>query len=140
MPGQVAAYRSFGATLTNERWSWSAITDVGEVILTLWKDELNYRTKPASYDLFGHPRLAEWTDRPGNRERIEHLKWARDRSGGRFRVVIATAVDEDANIREIAEAYPRPNIIMRLVDLDERTGEFRAIMENSNALGPKGEK
>jgi len=133
MPAQVAAYRHFGATLANERWSWSARASDGWVVLTLWKDELNYRTKPASYDLFGHPRLAEWTDRSGNLERIENLKWATDHAGGKSRVLIATAVDERASPREIDEAYPQPNMVMRLVDLSERTGEFSAVIDNSHA-------
>ena len=126
MPGQVAAYASFGATLTNERWSWSARSSDGQVVLTLWKDEFNYKTVPASYDVRGHPRLSEWTNRPGNRERIENLKWARDHTGGKFRVVIATAVDEGASPRKIANAFAQPKMVMRLVELNEATGEFLA--------------
>lgn len=65
-------------------------------------------------------------DRPGNGERLENLKWARDHCDGLFRVVITVAKDEKAHPREIAECYPR-DLLMRLVDLDEATGEFRAI-------------
>jgi len=78
MSGLVAAYARFGAVLRNPQWSWSARTANGAVVLTLWRDEFNYQTRPASYDLRGHPRLPEWSNRPGNRERIENLKWARD--------------------------------------------------------------
>jgi len=36
------------------------------------------------------------------------------------------AVDEAANPREVAEAFPRDNLVMQLVQLDEETGVFRA--------------
>jgi hypothetical protein len=135
MSGPVAAYAHFGAVLRNPQWSWSARTKDGGVVLTLWKDEFNYKTKPVSYDLRGHPRLSEWIGRPGNRERIENLKWARDHSRGTFRVVIATAKDDTADPRQVAEAYPQTKMIMRLTDLDEETGEFRAeiVPEGGNA-------
>src|SRR6185295_15708127 len=103
MPGQVQAYAYFGATLKNERWSWSAIAPDGQVVLTLWKDEFNYKTRPWSYSVFGSPKLTKWKSRPGNRDRIEHLKYARDHSNGMFRVVIATAKRTTADVRQIAE-------------------------------------
>jgi hypothetical protein len=37
------------------------------------------------------------------------------------------ARDIDAVPREIADRYPDDGIVMRLVDLDEQTGEFSAV-------------
>lgn len=120
-----ASFRSFGAESTNPRWSWSARSADGKtVVLTLWRDLVRVQGKSASYDTFGRG-LEQWTDRPGNRERLENLKWARDHCGGLFRVVITVAKDANAHPREIAECYPH-DMLMRLVDLDEATGEFRA--------------
>ena len=126
MPGQVEAYRHFGITLRNDRWSWSGKTRDGTcVVLTLWKDEIDYSSRPPKISCFGNPRLVKRKDRPGNRERIENLKWARDHCGGRFGVVIATAVDREAQPRRISEAYPT-RLLMRIIDFNEDTGEFSA--------------
>jgi hypothetical protein len=80
--------------------------------------------------------------RLGNGERIENLKWAKEHADGKFWVVIATVVDKDADVRKIAEAYARPEIVMRLTDLDEDTGEFRAEMATEATMppAPEGEK
>jgi hypothetical protein len=131
LPGQVAAYAKYGARLTNNRWSWSAIAPDGKVVLTLWTDEFDYRASPPTYNIFGHRTLTAWKDRPGNRERIEHLRTVRDHRGGLFHVVIAKAKDAKAETREILEAYPRPDMVMRLTRLDEQTGEFEAVVETT---------
>lgn len=64
---------------------------------------------------------------PGNRERIENLKWARDHCDGLFRVVVTVARDTKEIPRHIADCFPKPNLVMRITDLDEETGEFRAV-------------
>lgn len=125
MSGQRAAYAKFGVTLRNYRWSWSGRNSAGEVVLTLWKDHFDYTTSRARYSTYGDQRLSEWISRPGNAELIENLKYARDHCGGKFKVVVATAIDTSAEPREIDEAYPS-KIVMQLVDLNENTGEFRA--------------
>jgi hypothetical protein len=79
-----------------------------------------------TYDSFDLEGSGEWRSLPGNRERIEILKWARDRCDGLFRVVITVAKDVSAVPRSIIECFPKHNIVMRLLDLDENTGEFRA--------------
>jgi hypothetical protein len=72
--------------LKNDQWSWSGVSSDGKVVvLTIWKDEMNYKSKPPSYNLFGHPSLSDWQDRPGNRERIENLN-------GREITVMASSV------------------------------------------------
>ncbi len=126
MSGIVAAYAQYGAELKNPQWSWSAIAPDGEVILTLWQDEFDYSAKPPCYDLFESPTLSLWSGRQGNKDRIEHLKHARDHREGRFRVVVAKALDPAADPRKIGEAFARPNMLMSLDALDERTGEFKA--------------
>jgi hypothetical protein len=132
MPGQVAAYSHFGITLKNDRWSWSGRTpDGSRVILTLWKDEIDYSSKPPMCNYFGHPKLSQWLNRAGNHERIENLKWARDHCGGLFGIVIATAVDVSAEPRKIADAYPT-TLRMRLVEFNEETGEFSAELVERN--------
>lgn len=121
-----AAFAHFGAKGRNPRWSWSARSEDGRtVVMTFWKDEFDYSTKPISYSSFG-PNTAVWTNRPGNKERVENLIWARDHCDGLLRVVITVAEDVKANPRRIASCTPQDKLIMRLVELNEETGEFRA--------------
>jgi hypothetical protein len=131
MSGLAEAFRAFGATPRNVRWSWSARTPDGRVIMTFWKDRFLPGSKPLSYSNFGSPTLAEWHDQLGNQERIENLKWAQDHCGGLMNVVIVVAEDESANPRHIADSYPRKNLIMKLTRLDDKTGEFSAINVNN---------
>ena len=42
-------------------------------------------------------------------------------------VVIIKAVDPNARPRRIAEAFPRKDLLMRLNELREETGEFSAV-------------
>ena len=68
-----AAFAHFGASGKNPRWSWSARSSDGAiVVLTLWRDEFDYTTKPVSYSSFGH-KVDLWLTRPGNKERLENL-------------------------------------------------------------------
>jgi hypothetical protein len=131
MTGIVKAYASFGITLTNERWSWSGRTpDKNLVVLTIWRDEIDYKQKPPTFSNVGHPKLQLWKDRNGNKERIELLKWTRDHLDGTFGVVIANAKDVNADPREATEAYST-KLKMRLGELNETTGEFTAIVISS---------
>ena len=125
MSGKVKAYAHFGVVLKNEQWSWSGRAADGRVVLSIWKEQIDYKSKPPRYNLFGDSRLPIWRSKPGNHERIENLKWTRDGQGGVFQVVIITAVDITAEPRKIAEAYPT-KLTMRLIDLDESSGEFSA--------------
>ena len=62
----------------------------------------------------------------GNKERIKHLQHCRDNLEGLFRVVITKAVDVNGYPREILECYPMEGIWMKLLKLDEETGECYA--------------
>jgi hypothetical protein len=93
--------------------------------MTFWSDQFGGR--PLSYSNVGSPNLAEWQEQAGNQERIENLKWARDHWDGKMGVVIIKAVDPNARPRRIAEAFPRKDLLMRLNELREETGEFSAV-------------
>ena len=125
MSGKVAAFAFYGVKLTNDRQSWSGISPSGEVVVGLWLDEFNYKVKPAIYQPNPATNVV-WRDKYGNRERIEHLKRVRDSADRHFRVVVMKAVDEKTDPREVDEAYPRENMLMELIELDEDTGVFKA--------------
>jgi hypothetical protein len=128
MLGLAVAFKKAGATAKNPRWSWSARSKNGKVVLmTLWKDLINYKTNPISYSTFDRENLSVSIDKPGNRERLENLKWVRDHCDGLFRVIITTAKDVKADTREIEDAHFQARMIMKLVELREETGELRAV-------------
>ena len=127
MSGKVKAFAELGVSLRNDRWSWSGkTTDGTTVVLQLWKDRLNYKTKPISYSDFDDPLLPKWINLPGNRERIENLKWEQEHCDNKFRVVIGVAKDVTSETRETAEAYAKRNMVMKIVEFDQNSGEFRA--------------
>ena len=126
MTGLAAAFKKFGAKGKNSRWSWSArSSDDLTVVVTFWSDILKFEGGTVYYDTFGR-NTGVWEARNGNRERIENLKWARDKCGGNLGVVITVAKDVGATPREIANCYDRKDIRMTLIELNELTGEFRA--------------
>lgn len=93
--------------------------------MTFWRDESDYSTKPISYSSFSQ-KVGLWMNRPGNRERIENLKWARDHCDGLMRAIIAVADDVNADPRRIASCAPQDKLVMKLTELEEATGQFRA--------------
>lgn len=124
------AFAHFGAQLRNVGWSWSARTaDDKTVILALWSDRFSWQARPVRYDDYRSKVDQTWIDRPGNRERLENLVWARDKCDGLFRVVMVTPKDKQSDPREIDESFPRDDIVMKIIDLSEATGEFRAVMQ-----------
>ncbi len=77
----------------------------------------------------------EWINRPGNHERLENLLWARDHCHGLFRVVMVVPKDAESDPREIAECFPT-NRVMKIIDLDELTGEFSAVLDHLEGPSP----
>ncbi len=123
------AFAHFGTMLTNARWSWSGIAPDGSVVaLVLWQDVVKGRDGRLTY-LDDEDLDAEWRRRPGHTERVRHLAICRDRHDGRFRAVIARAVDATADPRDIASCHPQEGVWWRLDEFDEATGAFRAHVE-----------
>jgi hypothetical protein len=121
------AFAHFGAVAANPVWAWSARSpDGATVVLTAWEDEFDPNTRPAVMDYYGDKDLARWTNRTGNKDRIRNLIHARDFCDRRFHVVMVKAKDVNASRRSILSRAPHP-IVMRLEELDEKTGEFRAV-------------
>lgn len=128
MTGLADAFAHFGVTGKNQRWSWSARSTNGDVVvLTLWRDHFDYSTNPPRY--YANADLdssADWLDRPGNRERLENLIWAEDNCGGEFRVIVIEPVDPNAKPRQIKNCYPKDRMVGRIIKLNRESGEFEA--------------
>ncbi len=126
MVGKVEAYAALGAVLKNERWAWSGRSEDGRtVVVTLWADKLREVPGGSRYDLFEAPDLEAWRTKRGNRERIRDLVHARDACEGLFKVVIGRENQAGDAMLE-GSVYEVSDLTMRLIDLDETTGEFSA--------------
>ncbi len=130
MVGKVEAYAALNAALKNERWAWSGHSaDETSVVVTLWDDKIRPVEGGVRYDIFDDPDLETWRTKRGNRERIRDLILARDRCDGLFRVVVARPNQAGDAMLEGSLYEARPDLTMRLIDLDEKTGEFSAESE-----------
>ena len=130
MVGKIEAYASLGAELKNERWAWSGHSaDETIVVVTLWEDKIRPVEGGIRYDIFDDPDLETWRTKRGNRERIRDLVLARERCDGLFRVVVGRVNETGDAMLEGSLYEARPDLTMRLIDLDEKTGEFSAESE-----------
>lgn len=118
-------FEHFGASCKNPQWSWSAKSADGRVVvMCMWQDEIKREGDRMVYQSLT-PRRGE-QNRPGAKERLENLKWAREHCDGLARVVVMRANDTKADPRSIAECFPHDKLVMRITHIDEATGEFRA--------------
>ncbi|HUC62581.1 MAG TPA: hypothetical protein VMF53_11555 [Alphaproteobacteria bacterium] len=121
------AFAYFGASGKNPRWSWSARSADGKiVVLTMWQDEFRVSDGVATYRT-GQSEEVDWGGRAGNQERIENINSAVAHCDGKIRVVIACARDVDARVREIESCFPHEKLVMRITAFDVNTGEFSAV-------------
>ena len=116
----------FGAVCSSRRFSKSAITRDGQtVVVAIWEDEVQRDGDRVVYESRYRPKL-KGKLRGVESEWVANLKWARDRCGGLIRVVILMAEDVTAEPRRIKYCYPDDSLVMRITELDARTGSFRA--------------
>jgi|ERR1051325_8465881 hypothetical protein len=120
------AFAHFGVQLDNVRWSWSGVSaNSGVVAVLLWQDAVKGREGQLSY-ADDEDLDAPWRERLGHAARVRHLAHCRDHLDGRFRAVIARAVDVNADPRKIASCFPHEGATWKLDHLDESTGAFTA--------------
>lgn len=109
------------------------LTDSKKVAITIWEHEMG---ADGFVDYFGDPTLATWSSKPGNQERIRNLQIARDHCNALFHVIWVVARDLEETPRKIAGRYPENDLMMKLIDLDETTGAFSAVLvEHVHRLG-----
>ena len=132
------AFAFFDTAPANPRWSWSAVSpDSRRVAITIWEHEMD---ADGSIDCFGDPDLATWSSKPGNQERVRNLQIARDNCDALFHVIWVTARDVDEVPQIIAGRYPEKHLMMKLIDLDEETGEFSAVLVYPTSAGHERRK
>jgi len=120
------AFAHFGVTLDNVQWSWSGVSaDRDTVAVVLWQDGVKGRNGALVY-LDNEELDAEWRDRIGNKYRIKHLRHAMDHLDGKFRAIIAKALDVNADPRKIAKCFPQEDVFWKIDSLDNITGAFTA--------------
>lgn len=99
--------------------------DAETVAVVLWQDGVKGRDGALVY-LDDQDPEAEWRQRIGNKRRIQHLKHAREALNGKFRAIVAKAVDVNADPRKIEKCFPQEGVVWKLDSLDEETGAFTA--------------
>lgn len=118
-------FERYNTRPSNIRWSWSARSDDGRTVaVTLWQDRFErggtaYSPKADALDI-------KWIGSPGHKELVDNLKWARDHCDGEFRVIIAVPKDPAASPRSIKECFPHERLKMRIIHIDDGTGDFLA--------------
>jgi hypothetical protein len=133
------AFRTYGVTLGSPRWSWSGQADDGRVVLALWSDRFSRKTQPITYD--GSIDASEQViNKNGRNERARYLKTVWDSPDRLFDVVMVVKKDGPADApHRVADAFPRPNMRMRLIDLND-DGAFFAEMVGMPAPGQDAAK
>ena|ERR1700693_654643 len=122
----IECFEFFGTKPRNTYWSWSARNEESKVVVvTLWQDELKPRDGKLTYRREGYDPITP-DRRPGNKELLENLQWAMDHCDGKFKVIVAIAVDPKAEPRSIRECFPHPKLTMRVMELNLSTGSFEA--------------
>jgi hypothetical protein len=110
-------FAHFGVSVNNSRDApWSKQAQDGTVVATLWSRK--FLDSDRKLYSSGTHKPSTISNRK-NKLRIEHFQHARDRNTAIFQSIIVTATTRTRNKFELGAR-------MRLTDLDERTGEFRA--------------
>lgn len=120
--GKAEEFAKLGVKLQNSQWSWSGKSDDGDTVaLTLWRHKITNGGKFYCDDVKEIAQL-----NLGAKYRIEHLKYAKEKLGGRFKAVIAVAKDEAAELLLAKRYYAWQGVEWRIEDFDESTGSFTA--------------
>jgi hypothetical protein len=123
---KTTAFGHFGVTLENVQWSWSGISDDAQTVaVVLWQDGVKGRDGGLVY-LDDEDPAAEWRQRIGNKRRVQHLRHALEALDGKFRAIVAKAVDVHADPRKIEKCFPQEDVFWRVDSLDDITGAFTA--------------
>jgi hypothetical protein len=120
-----ASFAHFGgAKATNPRWSWSAKSPRGKtVVVTIWRHDLD----PDGEQEFPRSKIPNRErKKPGFSDRKRNLIWADDHCRGQFRVVINVKQKKEKGTG-IAYCFPCKKLVMHIKQLDDDTGEFRAV-------------
>jgi hypothetical protein len=93
------------------------------VAVCFWKDRLRNENGKLAYVIPETPTAGE-RQRPGLKQRMKDLEFARDHCGGLVHIIILIAKDVNAQTRSIADCYPT-SMVMKVVELDPKTGAAR---------------
>src|SRR5258708_15692292 len=101
---RAGAFAQVGVRLRNNQWSWSGRSEDGQTVaITVWTDKVKREDDSFVYRQIAYTEAER--GRPGFRELIENLRWARDHCGGFVKIVMTTAEDDKANPRAGERCY-----------------------------------
>ena len=114
------AFSRYGAKLTNHQWAVSALSENGELVISIWSHYL----KPNDGKLRCTDKLSRWQhNKPGNNLLREHLLRAVD-EGLPVRMVIArtkatTEIDAGADASSVPKTFGvREDLVGKVVSFD----------------------
>src|SRR5258706_8749204 len=104
---RAGAFAQVGVRLRNNQWSWSGRSEDGQTVaITVWTDKVKREDDSFVYRQIAYTEAER--GRPGFRELIENLRWARDHCGGLVKIVMTTAEDEKGKTPRGERCYPAP--------------------------------
>jgi hypothetical protein len=116
------AFAIYKVKPSNTYWGLSARSEArGLVVISLWQDEIRGK---AGRMFCERTSWGDWYNGPGRTPFLEDLLWASEHLDGLVRLVISTRTrTEKGWVR--TESFARPDLLMRVVQVDLATGAFR---------------
>lgn len=112
------AFRYFGVTPRNIRYSWSGPSPDGQMVaVTVYDHE--FRMMRGRYSFEGKVDMT----RQGGRDLADDLQWALDHCGGRVHIIRAFARDPKADKPNISYCLPAA-FTMKIAHFDRATGDY----------------
>ena len=108
---------TLGAPLKNARWSWGAVhPDTGAVHFRVWENEVQTVNGIRYARLGTRLKPGRSPNRPGYRERLQHVKLVRE--GAAARCILCRENDPPVNGRRIHSFCPTPIRGLRICRFD----------------------
>src|SRR5260370_33784872 len=96
---RAGAFAQVGVRLRNNQWSWSGRSEDGQTVaITVWTDKVKREDDSFVYRQIVYTEAER--GRPGFRELIENLRWARDHCGGLGQNLMVDAQGDKDHARE----------------------------------------
>ena len=120
------AFSRLGYDLRLPRLHWSSSNDTG-VAITLWRSEIDWKSKPLTMDTLRHCGPPETWNPAGNNQRIRDLAVALEKFDGWIDVVIVDGVPGEGVDKATPWTPPeRQGLKWRVRNFDPESGHFIA--------------
>ena len=94
-------FKKVGAPLKNDRWSWGAVSEGGDVYLRVWQDEFRTIDGKQTVRVTAHKEFENDPKNLGYNERLKHVD--KIRAGAKSFCILCLAKDPNSQPREIKD-------------------------------------